>query len=440
VLGIDEAAFVRETNGSFKLGIEFVNWQRKGHSYFHPFGTHGRDFDVVPLYQFYLQACARGLDMPLEELSMCWQAARRNRFSPPSNDPRTALSTLDYAYHFDAALYGRALRRRAEAFGAGRIEGRIVEVGQRPEDGFISHVRLEDGRTVEGDFFIDCSGFRALLIGETLGAAFEDWSHWLPCDRAVAAACAPGGAFTPYTRSTAQAAGWQWRIPLQHRTGNGHVHCSAFISEDEATETLLGQLDGAVMSTPRVIRFKTGKRRTPWLKNCLAIGLAAGFMEPLESTSIHLIQSAVLRFVSMMPGRGSDPHTQAFYNRLTAEEWEPIRNFLIAHYYLNDRDEPFWKACRSMSIPDALADKLDHLRHTGRLVLDEHDMFRPASWMNVLLGQGLMPGSYEPLADLRDIDSVRFFQDLRSTLVSAAEKLPAHSDYVERHVRAAMPA
>ena len=436
-VGLDEAEFVKATQGSFKLGIEFVDWLKTGHRYFHPFGTHGRNFDWVPLYQYYLQARARGDDTPLQDYSLAWLAARENRFDRPDRDPRKALSTLAYAYHFDAVAYGQYLSGIARSRGVRRIEGKIVEVLRDGESGDLTALRLESGERVEGDFFLDCTGFRGLLIEQTLETGYEDWRHLLPCDRAIAAPCEHGGDFTPYTRSTAREAGWQWRIPLQNGIGNGYVHCSEFIGEDEATDVLKANLDGALRAEPRVLRFVTGRRRKAWNRNCVAIGLAAGFMEPLESTSLHLIQTGIMRFLALFPSRDRSPALEREFNELTRQEWEAIRDFLVAHYVMTEReDTPFWRHCRAIAIPDSLAYRLEYFRETGKITVGPYDMFQESNWMSVLLGQGLVPRRHDPLAAARRVDGASLLAETRRVLQSAASKMPTHRDFVERHCKA----
>ena len=438
-LGIDENEFVRATQASFKLGIQFVNWGRQGHRYFHPFGPFGADFDIVPLHHYWLRARSEG-DVPsLDEFSMAWAAASRGRFAQPTRDPRMVQSTYDYAYHFDAGLYARYLRGFAEKRGVVRVEGRVEDVSLNAENGHIECVTLADGRSVAADFFVDCSGFRGLLIEGALQTGYEDWTHWLPCDRAVAVPCSHGGEFTPYTRSTAHAAGWQWRIPLQHRVGNGYVYCSRHISDDEATSTLLGGLDGEPQAEPRVLRFTTGRRKKFWNGNCVAIGLSAGFMEPLESTSLHLIQSGITRLLALFPDRQVDPLAMAEYNRLTQLEYETIRDFLILHYCATERDDaPVWRDCKAMSIPDTLQYKIDHFRAYGRLVSTGIELFQNPSWLAVFIGQFVNPRHYDPLVDQRsDVDAIRHLQSLHKVMGEAAGKMPLHHQYIDRHCKAA---
>jgi tryptophan 7-halogenase len=435
-LGIEENEFVRETHGSFKLGIQFIDWSRKGHSYFHPFGTHARDFDQLPLHQYWLKARRAGDQTPFDEYSMAWQIARLNRFSPPAQDRRLVQSTFDYAYHFDTILYGRFLRRRAEAQGVLRTEGKVVEVRRNGETGAVETLVLEDGRTVGGDFFVDCTGFFGLLIEQTLKTGYEDWTRWLPCDRAVAVPCESGGEFTPYTRSTAREAGWQWRIPLQHRTGNGYVYASRFISDDAATQTLMANLDGKPLAEPRMIRFVTGRRKQFWNGNVVALGLAAGFMEPLESTSLHLIQSGISRFLALFPDGKNDALNAQEFNRLTVEEYERIRDFLVLHYTATTRDDAeLWRYTSAMEIPDSLAYRMQHFRATGRLVSPGPELFLNPSWLAVYLGQNVIPEGGDPLADLRDVDVAARLGHIRKAMADVLGPVPAHQAYIDRFCR-----
>jgi tryptophan 7-halogenase len=434
-LGIDEATFVRETQGSFKLGIEFVDWGRQGHSYFHPFGQYGAEFDQVPFYHHWMRESLDGrVEGPIDDFSMCWAMARAGKFSHPSTDRRLIQSTFDYAYHFDAGLYAAFLRRFAESRGVTRMEGRVVDVALRSEDGFIDHVTLENGTQVAGEFFIDCSGFRGLLIEDALAAGYDNWQHWLPCDRAVAVPCEKA-AFTPYTRSTAKAAGWQWRIPLQHRTGNGYVHCSEFISEDEASAELLATLDGEPLASPRTLRFVTGKRREFWKRNCVAIGLSAGFMEPLESTSLHLIQYGILRLIALLPDAAMSPLLAREYNAQTAIEYERIRDFLILHYKASTRDDSaLWRYTAAMPIPDSLQYKIDHFREHGMLVADERELFANPSWIAVYLGQGITPARAPALAAMRSqVPVAERLAAIRSAMDEAVAAMPSHAEFVARH-------
>lgn len=434
-LGIDEAAFLKATQGTMKLGIEFVDWTRPNTRYFHPFGRFGVDFDAVPLHQYWLKARLDGDPMPLGDLSMAWAMAKRLRFSHPIADPKRIQSTFDYAYHFDAALYARTLRAYAEARGVERVEGRITSVKRHAEQGDISAVVLDHGQEVAGEFFIDCSGFRGLLIEGALETGYEDWTHWLPCDRAVAVPCAHGGGFTPYTRSTARAAGWQWRIPLQHRIGNGYVYASGHIGDDEAAATLLDNLDGEALAEPRFLRFVTGRRKLSWNRNCVALGLAAGFMEPLESTSIHLIQSGITRLLALFPDRDRAPHVMEEYNRLTRMEYERIRDFLIFHYHAANRpDDPLWRQVAEIAIPETLARKIAHFRSHGRLVAEELELFQNPNWLAVLVGQDIIPERVDPLACYReDGRAARAMESLKRVIDETAQSMPLHADWIEAH-------
>jgi tryptophan halogenase len=438
-LGVDENDFIRATQGSFKLGIEFVDWAKLGHRYFHPFGTFGAEFDSVPLHHYWLRARADGDPTPLDDYSMAWAAAKRGRFDQPIRDPRRIQSTFDYAYHFDAGLYGQYLRRYAEARGVQRHEGKVAEVRLRSEDGFVERLKLEDGREIEADLFIDCSGFRGLIIEQALETGYEEWTQWLPCDRAVAVPCALGGAFTPYTRSTAREAGWQWRIPLQHRIGNGYVYSSSHISDDEAAATLLANLDGEPLAEPRLLRFVTGRRKHSWNRNCVSLGLASGFMEPLESTSLHLVQTGITRLLALWPDRDFDPLAVREFNRITQEEYERIRDFLVLHYKLTNReDSPLWRHCGAMEVPEPLQYRIDHFRRYGRLVAPGPELFQNPSWLAVHIGQLNWPERYDPLVDERShVDSARILDSIRRVAAEAAEAMPSHADYIARHCRAA---
>jgi tryptophan halogenase len=438
LLGIDENDFLRRTQGTFKLGIEFVNWTRLGHRYLHPFGEFGIDIEAVKFHQFWRKFHLRGEVPDISEYCVPAVACKLGRFARTDPDPRSVLSRLKYAFHFDASLYARYLREYAEARGVVRQEGEIVEVQQRGTDGFIEAVKLANGARIEGELFIDCSGFRGLLIEQTLKAGYEDWSKWLPCDRAAAVQCASGGEFTPYTRATAHGAGWQWRIPLQHRTGNGHVYCSQYLSDDEACATLLRNLDGRALGEPRILSFTGGMRRKSWVKNCVALGLASGFMEPLESTSIHLVQAGITRLLALFPERDFDPVEIEEYNKLMRSQYERIRDFIILHYYATERrDTPFWNYCGTMDIPETLRHKIELFRHRGRLFQHESELFVDANWVAVLTGQNILPRSYDPLVDGIDEAAVkRKLEQIRVAIKLTVEALPTHRAFIEKHCAA----
>lgn len=441
-IGIDEDEFVRQTQGSFKLGIEFVNWGGLGDRYVHGFGTIGHDLDGTPFHHWWLRRQAEGRGGDLAAASINTSAPLQARFMRPRADMKgSPLAEIAYAFHFDASLYARFLRRHAEARGVQRHEGRIVRVHQREGDGFVSAVELAGGRRVEGDFFIDCSGIRALLMEQTLGVGYEDWRHWLPCDRAIAIPCESTAPLLPMTRSTAHRAGWQWRIPLQHRTGNGHVYCSRFISDDEAQSVLLSNLDGAPLAEPRMIRFTPGRRLKFWDRNCVAVGLASGFLEPLESTSIHLIQTAITRVIQFFPHVGFDAADIAEYNAQTHYEYERIRDFLILHYHATERsDSPFWNHCRTMEVPASLQHRMALFRSNGRVLREGHELFAEASWFQVMWGQRLRPRAYHPLAGQRPIAEVQEFVDgVEQVIARCVGVMPTHAQFIADHCAARPP-
>jgi tryptophan 7-halogenase len=436
-LGIDEDEFVRATQGSFKLGIEFDGWLRPGERYIHAFGQVGRDLGLIAFHHYWLRARAAGANEGLGTYSLTAGAAAANRFTRGKPTPNAPLGPMTYAYHFDAGLYAAFLRKQAEARGVERIEGKISTVERNGESGDVSAVQLENGARITGDLFVDCSGFRGLLIEGALETGYEDWTHWLPCDRALAVPCASVTPLTPYTRSTARKAGWQWRIPLQHRIGNGHVYCSSQISDDEAAAILMANLDGEPLDAPRPINFRTGMRRKFWNRNVVALGLSSGFMEPLESTSIHLIQSGIERLLKFLPsGPVADADRDAF-NAQSAFEFERIRDFIILHYHANQRDEPFWKECREMAIPDTLTEKLEIFRANGRIFRVSEELFTELGWLQVMVGQGVMPAGYHPLADqLSDSDLAGFLAATRQVVDGSVAAMPSHEDFIARHCAA----
>jgi tryptophan halogenase len=435
---INEDEFIRATQATFKMGIQFQNWGRLGETYMHAFGQFGQSLGMLEFFQYWLRARQEGIGGNLWDYSLNATAAGAGKFARLPTIPNTRLEGVTYAFHFDAGLYARYLRGVAEGRGVRRTEGKIVSVQQRPDDGFIQSVTLENGEVVEGELFIDCSGFRGLLIEQALGAGFDDWGHWLPCDRAIAVPCKNTGPLRPYTQSIAHSAGWQWRIPLQHRTGNGHVYCSDFMSEDEATSILLANIEGSRLADPRTIKFRAGMRRKAWDKNVVALGLASGFMEPLESTSIHLVQNGIAKLLSLFPDKGLDPAGIAEYNRKVAFDYERIRDFIILHYFANQRtDSPFWKRCREMAIPETLQTKLDLFRSTGRIFREHEELFVEIGWFQVLTGQNIEPETYHPLADAISGDQLRqFLADLRSIIGTAANRLPSHEQFISANCAA----
>ena len=434
--GLDDRDLLRETHTTYKLGIEFVGWNGDGSNYLHPFGRYGGPADGSMFYHRWLRARADGDTTPYDAYSLTTQIARAGRFGMPASDPRTLGSTLGYAFHFDAAAYARMLRARCEQQGVVRHEGLITDVAQDGESGFVTAVTTNRGVTIEGDLFIDCSGFRGLLIEQTLKTGYEDWTHWLPCDRALAVPCDRAEKLTPYTRATARAAGWQWRIPLQHRTGNGYVYSSQYIDDDAAAETLLANLDGKPLADPRPLRFTTGRRRKSWNKNVIAIGLSSGFLEPLESTSIHLIQSAIAKLLSLFPAKDCDPLVAEQYNRVYGRDVEAVRDFLILHYHRTQgREEPLWRACQAMSLPDNLVYKEEQFVRTGRIVLDSDELFREASWFAVMMGQGLDPVDYNPLADAFSTEAnAAHLLRLRTEIAAVAASAPTHEAAIEQRL------
>jgi tryptophan 7-halogenase len=434
-MGIDEADFMAATRATFKLGIEFRDWGKIGDSYIHPFGTYGRGTSDVDFHHYWARLALTGTAPPIGDFSMAVTMAYMNRFTLPDPDPQKIESTFSYAYQFDATLYAPYLRRIAEGLGARRTEGRIVDVELDGESGDARAVLLENGERIEGDLFVDCSGFVSLLLGKALGEPFEDWSQWLPCNRAVAMPCRTSTPLTPYTGVIAMDAGWRWRIPLQHRTGNGYVYSSAFASDDETREALIESVEGEPIAEPRVLKFKAGRRRRSWVKNCVGVGLASGFLEPLESTSIYLIQVAITYLVELFPVDGISPVDRDEFNRLVDHEYDWIRDFLILHYHANERmGLPFWDYVRTMPIPDSLQDKIDLFTRRGRIVKHGEGIFRDASWIALYLGQGIMPHGYDMRADLPSNEALsNAMAALRSEIRERTEAMPDHRALIERY-------
>ena len=435
MLGINEQEFLAATKGTFKLGIEFRDWGKLGDKYFHPFGGHGIDMNGIDFHQYWLHSKQSGNTAKLEDYSICSVAAKQAKFILPDNNPKSVLSHLRYAYHFDATAYAAFLRKYAEQRGIVRIEGKIENVATHKDSGNIQSVTLDDGRIIEGDFFIDCSGFKALLLDKTLGVKFNDWSHWLPCNRAQAVASERVEPLIPYTISSAKKAGWQWRIPTQHRTGNGHIYCSDFISDDEANQILLEGLDAKPLGDARTIHFQTGCREQFWVKNCVGIGLSSGFLEPLESTSIFLIQQGIARFISLYPNGNLSTVIQDEYNRLMTREFTQVRDFIILHYHATKRDDsPFWNYCRTMPIPDSLQHKIDLFKAGGRVFRDDQELFSKPSWIAVLLGQNIEPEVCEPILTGIPIGDIqRSLDSMNGAMMQAVSRLPSHAEFIHKY-------
>jgi tryptophan halogenase len=436
-IGIDEAEMMRATNGAFKLGIEFVDWGFKGSRYIHPFGVHGPAHMEHLFHHQWLRARQAGWESEIGEYSFAAQAARNCRFQFPQTGATTINSAYTYAYHFDASLYGTFLRDIAEKRGAMRTEGKVRDVIQDAQSGDIQSLLLESGETVAGDFFIDCSGFRSLLLGKTLGVEWEDWSKWLVCDRAFAVP-SERDELSPYTRSTAMEAGWRWRIPLQHRTGNGYVFSSGFISEDEAADSLIRSLETNPLAEPRLLKFKSGRRVASWAKNCVSMGLASGFLEPLESTSIYLVQIAIMQLVPLLPNKRIDPRLRDEFNRLMDLQYERIRDFLILHYKLTIRDDAeIWRYCAAMDVPDSLTRKIELFRHDGIIEKYKDGLFTPTSWLSVLVGQGLIPENYSPVADaIPEERLISQLDEFRTEVRDRVDEMVRHDRFIDRYCAA----
>lgn len=439
VLGIDEREFLRFTHGTFKLGIEFVDWLEPGAAYIHPFGRYGTAIGSVPFFHYWQRLYNLKQANPLPDYCFCIAACRQNKFSRPVNIPNSPLSEIDYAYHFDATLYAAFLKKYSEACGVKCVDAKVTTVIRNKENGYIQSLCLDSGLKIEGDFFIDCTGFKGLLIEEALRSGYEDWSHYLPCDSAVAVASPRLDPLPPYTRATARDAGWQWRIPLQHRTGSGYVYSSHFISDDKARDTLLQNLEGAAASEPKVLRFKTGMRRKQWNKNCIALGLASGFLEPLESTSIHLIYEAIANFLGLFPTKVVQRELIDKYNQLQLRSFTTIRDLLIFHYWSTKRQgSDFWDYCQNMDIPDRLSHKVELYQKTGRIFREDNELFSDVSWISLFVGQGLTTSQYNSIADVMpEAELKQKLDEVFSIVQAASQALPAHGDYIEKYCKAA---
>ncbi len=432
LLKIKEQDFMAAVQGTFKLGISFESFRDVDEDYIHSFGWTGQDCWAAGFQHFWLKGMKLGISKEFGEYCKEWVAAKRNRFAVLPNQG------LNYAYHIDASLYAKFLRQMAEAHGCKRQEGKIEDVAVDPESGFITALTLDSGKRIEGDLFIDCTGFRGLLIEKTLGVGYEDWTHWLPCNSAVAIQTEAVGPPIPYTRAIARKAGWQWRIPLQHRVGNGLVFSSEHWSDDEATDFILDNVEGKPLTDPRVIKFTTGQRREHWHKNCVAVGLASGFIEPMESTSIHLIQRSIIRLMQMFPYSGIRQPDLNEFNEQMSTEFAHIRDFIVLHYHVTKRsDSDFWNHCRTMEIPESLTHRIELFRQTGRVFKAPGELFGENSWIQVMLGQGLIPEQYHPIVNMMsDEELERFLKGLHGTAEQVVSQLPEHQRFIDHYCRA----
>jgi len=435
LLKIDEQAFMRATNATFKLGINFENWRSRDHQYFHSFGQTGQDCWAATFHNFWLKGREQGLAADFEAYCLEIQAARQNRFAHINGNP------IHYAYHFDAGLYAQFLRKIAGQEGVTRLEGKIGEVQLDTDTGYIASLLLASGERVQGDLFIDCTGMQGLLIEQALNAGYEDWSHWLPCDRAIPLQTTAVDEATPYTRAIAHEAGWQWRIPLQNRVGNGLVYSSKYLADDQAAALLMKKVTGEPLTEPRVIRFRTGRRRKQWLKNCVAVGLSSGFLEPLESTSIHLIQRSIIRLMQLFPSQGIKEADINEFNRQANAEIEYIRDFIILHYKVTQRqDSPFWRYCQAMDVPDTLARKIELFRRCGRIFREDVDLFHENSWVQVMMGQGITPEQYHQIVDMMpEQELAAFLSGLKQSIDRTLVELPSHQNYLAHYCKAQIP-
>ncbi|MAK98002.1 MAG: tryptophan halogenase [Citromicrobium sp.] len=444
LLGIDEREMMAATQATFKLGIQFANWGQVGESYFHPFGTYGYHMGGIAFHQVWHRARSEGERRPLQIFNLETVAAHFGRFSRTQDFQRDDLPTMNYAYHIDATRYAAFLRAYSEKRGVVRTEGKVVDTTLDPESGFVSSVTMDDGTEVEGDLFIDCSGFRGLLIEQALETGYDDWRHYLPCDRAVALPCEreDGSGPAPFTKATAHSAGWQWCVPLQSRNGNGHVYCSEYMSDDEAHDILVKNLAGKPGAEPNFLRFVTGRRKKAWNRNVIAIGLSSGFMEPLESTSIHLINSGINRLVAILSLDGVTQNQQDTYNRLTDKEYRRIRDFLILHYNATARDDsPFWDYVRTMEVPETLTEKIELFKANGQIFREEDELFNETSWAAVMMGQGIHMDGHGPIAASMVIPELKGeLDEMEKSVRFAVQQMPSHAEYVARYCPARVPA
>jgi tryptophan halogenase len=440
-LGIDENELVRDTRATFKLGIGFSDWTRPGHSYFHAFGPTGFGMGPIAFPTYWLKMFLEGRAARLEEYSVIAAAAAQGKFMRPVHAPGTPLNKITYALHFDATLFARAMRKFAEARGVTRIEGKVQGVTLRAENGFIESIQLKDGRAIEADLFIDCSGFRGVLIEDGLKTGYEDWSHWLPCDRALAVPSAHVGPPPSHTQVTARDAGWQWRIPLQHRMGNGHVYCSGFTTDEAARDVLLNNLEGKPLADPLPLRFTTGRRKKAWNRNCIALGLASGFLEPLESTSIHLMHRGIAMLLKFFPDRNFERADIDRYNRIFEFEFGRVRDFLLLHYRYTEREGAFWEHCRNLPLTDSLKETIELFRSHGRILREDTELFPSQSWLHVMMGQNIVPRGYDMLADTLEPEAVESkLENIRRVVETCVAQMPSHQDFIDRNCSAFTPA
>jgi tryptophan 7-halogenase len=436
--GIDENDLMRKTQATFKLGIEYKDWTRIGHTYMHPFGQTGFEMGPLAFQAYLLKAFREGKASRLEDYSLHAVAAYAGKFMRPVAASNSPLAGITYALHFDASLFARYLRNIAESAGVERTEGKVKSVSLKPEDGFIDALTMESGERIEADLYIDCSGFRGLLIEEAMHTGYEHWNHWLPCDRAFAVPCERTGALSSYTRSTAKAAGWQWRIPLQHRVGNGYVYSSGFVSDSAAQEELMSSIEGKPLADPFKLQFASGRRKLFWNKNCVAIGLSSGFLEPLESTSIHFIQRGITMLLTLFPDRNFRNAEIERYNKLLGIEYERVRDFLVLHYSMTERDDSeLWRYCRAVTKPDSLMERIDLFRSHGRILREDFELFPAQSWLFVMVGQNVMPESDDPLVNILDQKLVKDNLDnIRDVVRKCADAMPKHEDFIQQNCSA----
>jgi tryptophan halogenase len=434
LLGINEQEFMAATNATFKLGISFENWRDVDKDYLHSFGFLGQGCWAAGFQHFWLRGMKQGVASEIGDYVAEHLGARENKFAV------LADQELNHAYHLDAGLYAKFLRKIAEKHGLKRVEGKISKVNLNEESGNIASLTLASGKVIEGDLFIDCTGFRGLLIEEALHTGFEDWSHVLPCNSAIAVQTKTVGKTVPYTRSIARDAGWQWKIPLQNRTGNGFVFCDKYMTDDEAKKTLLDNIEGELLNEPRVIKYKTGTRRKHWNKNCIAVGLSSGFIEPLESTGIHLFQRAIVRLMLLFPSQGINQSEVDEFNTQSRADVDDIRDFIILHYHLTDRkDTPFWRYCSNMDVPDSLKHRMKLFKESGQVFKKSEELFGETSWVQVMLGQGLMPESYHPIVDLMpDAELHNFLTNIKSNVKNKVDNWPNHNDFISHYCKSSM--